>query len=63
MLAKAAIDMVHAVGAKAVAKGLEEQSQLARMKELGADYGQGHILGWPVSTEDLGALLVWGIGS
>jgi EAL domain-containing protein (putative c-di-GMP-specific phosphodiesterase class I)/GGDEF domain-containing protein len=62
-LAKAAIDMVHAVGAKAVAKGLEEQSQLTRMKELGADYGQGHILGWPVPAEDLGALLVWGIGT
>lgn len=62
-LAKAAIDMVHAVGAKAVAKGLEEQSQLNRMKELGADYGQGHILGWPVPAEDLGALLVWGIGT
>lgn len=62
-LAKAAIDMVHAVGTKAVAKGLEEQSQLTRMKELGADYGQGHILGWPVPAEDLGALLVWGIGS
>ncbi|MCS7069210.1 MAG: EAL domain-containing protein [Meiothermus sp.] len=62
-LAKAAIDMVHAVGTKAVAKGLEEQSQLTRMKELGADYGQGHILGWPVAAEDLGALLVWGIGT
>jgi len=63
MLAKASIDMVHAVGARAVAKGLEEQSQLTRMKELGADYGQGHILGWPVPAEDLGALLVWGISS
>jgi EAL domain-containing protein (putative c-di-GMP-specific phosphodiesterase class I)/GGDEF domain-containing protein len=63
MLAKAVIDMVHAIGAKAVAKGLEEQSQLTRMKELGADYGQGHILGWPVPAEDLGALLVWGISS
>ncbi len=62
-VAKAAIEMVHAVGAKAVAKGLEEQSQLSRMKELGADYGQGHILGWPVPAEDLGALLVWGIGT
>ena len=62
-LAKAAIDMVHALGAKAVAKGLEEQSQLTRMKELGADFGQGHILGWPVPAEDLGVLLVWGIGS
>lgn len=62
-IAKATIEMVHAIGAKAVAKGLEEQSQLTRMKELGADYGQGHILGWPVPAEDLGALLVWGIGS
>jgi len=62
-LARAAIEMVHAIGAKAVAKSLEEQSQLTRMKELGADYGQGHILGWPVPAEDLGALLVWGIGS
>jgi len=62
-LAKAAIDMVHALGAKAVAKGLEEQSQLTRMRELGADLGQGHILGWPVPAEDLGVLLVWGIGS
>lgn len=62
-LAKASIEMVHAIGAKAVAKGLEEQSQLTRMKDLGADFGQGHILGWPVPAEDLGALLVWGIGS
>jgi EAL domain-containing protein (putative c-di-GMP-specific phosphodiesterase class I) len=54
---------VHALGAKAVAKGLEEQSQLTRMRELGADLGQGHILGWPVPAEDLGVLLVWGIGS
>ncbi len=60
-LAKASIAMVHAVGAKAVAKGLEEQAQLNRMRDLGADYGQGHILGWPVPAEDLGALLVWGI--
>jgi EAL domain-containing protein (putative c-di-GMP-specific phosphodiesterase class I)/GGDEF domain-containing protein len=62
-MAKAAIEMARAIKAKVVAKGLEEQSQLTRMKELGADYGQGHILGWPVPAEDLGGLLVWGIGS
>lgn len=62
-LAKVAIDTAHAVGAKAVAKGLEEQAQLTRMRELGCDLGQGHLLGWPVPAEDLGALLVWGVGS
>jgi EAL domain-containing protein (putative c-di-GMP-specific phosphodiesterase class I)/GAF domain-containing protein len=62
-LTKATLELVRAVGAKAVAKGLEEQAQLTRMKELGCDFGQGHVLGWPVPAEDLGALLVWGIGS
>jgi EAL domain-containing protein (putative c-di-GMP-specific phosphodiesterase class I) len=62
-LAKAAIEIAHAIGAKAVAKGLEDQSQLTRLKEMGCDFGQGHLLGWPVPAEDLGALLVWGIGS
>jgi EAL domain-containing protein (putative c-di-GMP-specific phosphodiesterase class I) len=62
-LAKATLELVRAVGAKAVAKGLEEQAQLTRMKEMGCEYGQGHVLGWPVPAEDLGALLVWGIGS
>jgi EAL domain-containing protein (putative c-di-GMP-specific phosphodiesterase class I) len=62
-LAKAAVEIAHAIGAKAVAKGLEDQSQLTRLKEMGCDFGQGHLLGWPVPAEDLGALLVWGIGS
>jgi EAL domain-containing protein (putative c-di-GMP-specific phosphodiesterase class I) len=62
-LAKAAIEIAHAIGAKAIAKGLEDQSQLTRFKEMGCDFGQGHLLGWPVPAEDLGALLVWGIGS
>lgn len=62
-LAKAAVEIAHAIGAKAIAKGLEDQSQLTRLKELGCDFGQGHLLGWPVPAEDLGALLVWGIGS
>jgi len=32
------------------------------MRELGFDLGQGHALGRPVPAEDLGALLVWGVG-
>jgi EAL domain-containing protein (putative c-di-GMP-specific phosphodiesterase class I) len=58
-LARAAITLAHGIGALAVAKGLEEQSQLTRMRELGCDLGQGYLLGWPVPTEDLGALLSW----
>lgn len=61
-LAKALVELAHALGAQAVAKGLESQEQVGAMRELGFDLGQGHALGRPVPAEDLGALLVWGVG-
>lgn len=61
-LAKALVELAHALGAQAVAKGLETQEQVNAMRELGFDLGQGHVLGRPVPAEDLGALLVWGVG-
>lgn len=61
-LTKALVELAHAVGALAVAKGLETQEQVSAMRELGCDLGQGHVLGRPVPAEDLGALLVWGVG-
>ncbi|RYM39523.1 MULTISPECIES: sensor domain-containing phosphodiesterase [unclassified Meiothermus] len=61
-LAKALVELAHALGAQAVAKGLETQEQVDAMRELGFDLGQGHALGRPVPAEDLGALLVWGVG-
>ena len=61
-LAKALVELAHAVGALAVAKGLETPEQLSAARELGFDLGQGHGLGRPVPAEDLGALLVWGVG-
>ena len=48
------IQLAHSLGVPVVAEGIERPGQLARMRELGADLGQGHFIGGPMD----GAALV-----
>jgi diguanylate cyclase (GGDEF)-like protein/PAS domain S-box-containing protein len=44
---KALIALVHALGLTTIAEGIENQTQLSLLSDLGCDLGQGHLLGWP----------------
>lgn len=52
-VAKAIIDMAHGFGARVVAEGIETEEQLHIVRQLGADLGQGYLLGKPQLVEDL----------
>jgi len=39
--------VVHAIGAEAVAEGIETEEDLVAIRELGITYGQGYLLGRP----------------
>lgn len=45
--------IAHGLGAKLVAEGVESAVQLARLRELGCDEGQGYLLGRPMAPEAL----------
>lgn len=52
------IGLAHDLGLKIVAEGVETADQLARLKELGCDMGQGWHLGEPLTSEAVLALLI-----
>jgi EAL domain-containing protein (putative c-di-GMP-specific phosphodiesterase class I) len=47
----------HALGLQVVAEGVETDTQLAQLRELGCDGAQGFLLGRPVPEGDVEALL------
>jgi len=51
------IQIARAVGAKVVAEGIENQTQLQLLKELGVEYGQGFFLGKPQTIAEFAVLL------
>jgi diguanylate cyclase (GGDEF)-like protein len=55
-IVKSVIDLSHAVGARAVAEGVEDGSTLRRLRDMGCDVGQGFFLSRPQSPE---AFEVW----
>ena len=56
-VARAAIDMAHALGKTVVAEGVELAEQLALLEEMGCDLIQGFHLSAPVPAETLSALV------
>ena len=55
-IARAAIDLAHALGYLVVAKGIEGSEPLESLRELGCDHVQGHHLARPMSADEV---LVW----
>ena len=51
------MQIARAVGAEVVAEGIENRTQVERLKELGAEYGQGYFLGKPQSIAEFADLL------
>jgi diguanylate cyclase (GGDEF)-like protein len=60
-LVGALIDLGHALGLAVVAEGVEHESQIEQLRELGCDAAQGYAIGRPVSEEQLEALLAAGV--
>lgn len=51
------IDMAHGAGMTVVAEGIEGAEQLAVLRDLSCDVGQGYYFSRPVPAEQIGALL------
>ncbi|MDT8281555.1 MAG: EAL domain-containing protein [Gammaproteobacteria bacterium] len=56
-LISAAIAMAHGLKLKVVAEGIETKEQLAYLKQLDCDYGQGYFFSKPETAEKITALL------
>jgi diguanylate cyclase (GGDEF)-like protein len=54
----ALVGLGHALGLAVIAEGVESESQLEQLRELGCDAAQGYAIGRPVGEEQLEALLV-----
>lgn len=52
----AILNLAHALGMSVVAEGIETPAQLAILRELGCEYGQGYLLGRPLPLEQALAL-------
>ncbi len=49
----AVVNLAHTLGVKAVAEGVESTGQVARLIELGCDFGQGYHFGRPMPAESM----------
>jgi EAL domain-containing protein (putative c-di-GMP-specific phosphodiesterase class I) len=62
-LCKTVIDLAHNFGSVAVAIGIEKASDALALVSMGCDYGQGFLLGQPMSEERFISLLRQRAGS
>ncbi len=52
------VSLAHALGLPAIAEGIETDGQLASMRELGCDIGQGYLFARPVPADEMRDALV-----
>ncbi|MGC4190937.1 MAG: EAL domain-containing protein [Thermomicrobiales bacterium] len=52
-IASAIIAIAKALDVAVLAEGIESEEQVLLLRELGCDFGQGHLLGMPVPLSDL----------
>jgi EAL domain-containing protein (putative c-di-GMP-specific phosphodiesterase class I) len=53
-------DLSATLGLRVIAEGIETAGHLARLRELGCDYGQGYFFSKPVDAPAIEALLASG---
>lgn len=52
------VTLAHALGMDVIAEGVETAAQLARLRAIGCEYGQGYFFAKPLPSEDATALMV-----
>ncbi len=57
IIARAIIDLGHALDHTVIAEGVESEEQLAYLRDQGCDEGQGYLFGRPMEAEAFEALL------
>lgn len=50
---RAAVELGHRLDMRVLAEGIETAGQVARLREMGCELGQGHLLGRPVSPMEI----------
>jgi diguanylate cyclase (GGDEF)-like protein len=61
-IVRAVINLSATLGLRVIAEGIETAEHLARLRELGCDYGQGYLFSKPVDAAAIEALLAEGRG-
>jgi EAL domain-containing protein (putative c-di-GMP-specific phosphodiesterase class I) len=56
-IVQAILSMCKGLGMEAVAEGIEEPAQAAKLAQMGCDWGQGYLFGRPANDEDTMAYL------
>ena len=56
------VDLARALGLAQVAEGIERPDQLAELRSLGCDFGQGFLYARPIAFDDLDRLLGTNLG-
>jgi EAL domain-containing protein (putative c-di-GMP-specific phosphodiesterase class I) len=51
------IELIHDIGSRAAAVGIESAADFAVLREMGCDVGQGNYFGQPMKLEELASLL------
>ena len=54
---RAIIELAHGMNMQAIAEGIETQTQLEVLQQLGCDFGQGYHLSRPMTQQQLNELL------
>jgi EAL domain-containing protein (putative c-di-GMP-specific phosphodiesterase class I) len=56
-MVRGVIDLSHALGLTCIAEGVERESQLAALDDLGCDSTQGYLFAEPASSDDVAGIL------
>ncbi|NES01585.1 MAG: EAL domain-containing protein [Okeania sp. SIO2F4] len=56
-IVRAIVTLAHSLGLDVVAEGIETEEQLAQLRYLGCEYGQGYLFSKPVNVTEATALL------
>ena len=56
-IAQAIVRLAHSLGMDVVAEGLESAAQLAQLRQMGCEYGQGYYFSPPVPADDAAELI------
>ena len=54
---KAIIDLAHSLGLDVIAEGIETETQLNVLRDLGCEYGQGYFFAYPLHSQDVLGLM------